>query len=723
MSLKRKMRMAKVKARAKKAPSPKPTKKLLPPDSVKTEAAEQLFVKVAEDLLHENRELYDSLTPTEQETVLQWLLEALVEEEPLNAVHDVMWEIDYNRKPVPIEQFVRDEYYMGKVFTDEHDHFSMFDPWMDDLKEVHAPGSQVVEWYMTGSIGIGKTSIAMASMAYKIYCLSCLRNPAAYYSLMPKSLIVFGLFSATKRLVADTGYFKLRGYLDASPYFREKFPRSAKIDSKCDFAPTTGKNVQVISGSQGFHALGQDVFSFAIDEVNFMREKKDKEQAKMVGQAYEIFNSVSTRLRSRFMREGGTVPGIMLLMSSRNSQTSFLEDKMKIAKNDPTVFISDYALWDVHPPHRYCGKRFLVEVGDRVSQSRLLKPDEEVREGAKTVSVPVEYKRQFEEDTDQSLRDIAGIATFNISPFIRDRQSIHDAVRPNLKHPFKRQEVTLDYTDDILLSDYFNVGVLCKRVESRWIPRINPSAPRFLHIDLALSGDCGGFAMGHVSGMLKQSKFDAVTGLTEEKVDPFVIMDLMLRIVPPKGSQIDLSKIRAFILFLKKCGFKVTRVSFDGFQSADSIQILRKRKVDTTLLSVDKTDKPYSSLRSAHFDRRIGTYHYDPYIDEVLDLEQDLNAGKTRKLCKIDHPAKASKGGKGSKDVSDAVAGVIWHCIEDERAHKGVPVFDADAVRKKTKVIDPNPETMAAKEKDDQKRRVGGNDYDWEKLRENVNAG
>ena len=120
---------------------------------------------------------------------------------------------------------------------------------------------------MTGAIGTGKTTIAMLAMAYALHRLSCLRDPARYYGLLAESTIVFTIFSITKRQVADAGYSKLKGYIDSSPYFRFDFPRAPKIDSQLDFGRTTGTPVKVISGSQNLHALGLDVFSFAMDEV------------------------------------------------------------------------------------------------------------------------------------------------------------------------------------------------------------------------------------------------------------------------------------------------------------------------------------------------------------------------------------------------------------------------------------------------------------------------
>ena len=107
-------------------------------------------------------------------------------------------------------------------------------------------------------------------------------------------------------------------------------------------------------------------------------------------------------------------------------------------------------------------------------------------------------------------------------------------------------------------------------------------------------------------------------------------------------------------------------------------------------------------------------YEYQPYIDEVLDLERNV---KPNRQNKVDHPQKASKGGKGSKDVSDAVAGVVWLCLNDERAmHESVADLEmtprgvGQTVRAAN---DPTPP-------DAQKEPLGAARKTWDDLRSNV---
>lgn len=508
-----------------------------------------------------------------------------------------------------------------------------------------------------------------------------------------------------------------------------------------------------VKNSQELHALGLDLYAFGMDELNFMRARADKERGQMVGQAYDLYNATHSRITSRYLRPGGTIPGIMLLMSSKNAQTSFLEDLLKKRREEgmANTYVSDYALWEVKPTHKFILPSFRVEVGDRVAPSRVLRDgnldlleayyDKQItdaqarkrstrvdpeageapRKNAHIVTVPGEFLRVFKQDVDQALREVAGVATFNVSPLIRDRSSIFDSIRDDLPNPFTRTEVVLSIEDETLLEDFFVTDRICRTVESKWIPRINPQAPRFAHVDLGLTGDCAGLAMGHVSGILRHERTNP-DGTLSAVENPFIIIDLMLRIRPPSGSEIDFSKIRSFLRYLKRL-FPLRKVTLDGFQSSDFMQIIRKPpfRLEADLLSVDRTEDPYLSLRSAHFDRRIAHYRYAPYEDEVLDLQRVRRANTQGGLIKwrIDHPAKATKGGKGSKDVADAAAGVVWLLMTDPRSLVGVPILASEDLsgERSLRVVDPKRPARPRKKRT---RTIAGTPVDMHHLRDNL---
>jgi hypothetical protein len=160
-------------------------------------------------------------------------------------------------------------------------------------------------------------------------------------------------------------------------------------------------------------------------------------------------------------------------------------------------------------------------------------------------------------------------------------------------------------------------------------------------------------------------QYNVITGETYERFLPKIWIDFALRIRPVKGEKIDITKIVSFILNLRNKGFPIKAVTFDGYQSAMAIQVIQKAgqlpqyrryayanrviNLEANVLSVDRTDIPYTVLRDCLNYNTINMYRYQPFIDEVLTLEHDIEKKK------VDHPE------GGSKDVADAVCGVVYN--------------------------------------------------------------
>jgi hypothetical protein len=89
-------------------------------------------------------------------------------------------------------------------------------------------------------------------------------------------------------------------------------------------------------------------------------------------------------------------------------------------------------------------------------------------------------------------------------------------------------------------------------------------------------------------------------------------------------------------------------ISFDTFQSVDSMQILRQEGFITGPHSVDRTSLPYDVTKTAFYDGRVKAPSHEKALSEIVRLERDPQSGL------IDHPPNFSK------DCADAVAGVVY---------------------------------------------------------------
>jgi hypothetical protein len=147
------------------------------------------------------------------------------------------------------------------------------------------------------------------------------------------------------------------------------------------------------------------------------------------------------------------------------------------------------------------------------------------------------------------------------------------------------------------------------------------------------------------------------------------------------GTEIILSDVRQLIYHLRDDrGFRIKKVTMDGFQSTDSLQQFRKRRIEADYVSVDKTTLPYEDLREAFYENRI---EFPPYITYMFRGAKERVEIATQELLrlqfdgrKVDHPT------DGSKDVADAMAGVTYTLMGDRNYRKGVTSLSAHRERK-----------------------------------------
>lgn len=95
----------------------------------------------------------------------------------------------------------------------------------------------------------------------------------------------------------------------------------------------------------------------------------------------------------------------------------------------------------------------------------------------------------------------------------------------------------------------------------------------------------------------------------------------------------------------------IIAVSFDNFQSADSLQILASWGIEARKASTDRTNELYDTLRDVLYDSRLEGYYNEDLIAELQRLSKLKNG-------RIDHPP------GGSKDIADALAGAVALSVE-----------------------------------------------------------
>lgn len=520
-------------------------------------------------------------------------------------------------KPVDVETFVNSPKYLNKPGT-------LYPKVMDELKELCS--GKYVEAVLTGGIGTGKTTLALYAQAYELYRLSLMRNPHAEFGLDPSSEIVVIFQSITAALAKSVDYKRFEDMIKNAPYFQRRFMFDMSISSELRFPRRI--IVKPVAGGSGA-AIGQNVIGGIIDELNFMAivdNSKNSPDGSTYDQAVENYNSIARRRESRFMRQG-RVAGLLCLVSSKRYPGQFTDRKQEEARTNPAIFVYDKRVWEVKPDGSYSGDWFNIFIGDATRKPRILKKDETVpmEDRHMVMAIPKEFTHQFENDILMALRDIAGVSTLAIHPFLVDRDKVVDAFG-KVESVFSRPDV------DFVTSQ---LAIYPKRF-------INPEKPRFAHLDLAVTGDCAGVAIGHVSG------FKRVDRGSHEEMMPEITIDGILQVKAPPGGEINFSKIRSVLYTLRKYGLFVKWCTLDTFQSVDTIQILGQNGIMSGVLSVDTSTAPYDVLKQAIYDGRLKCPEHEHCLMELVKLERN------QKTNKIDHLPQFSK------DCSDALAGVVF---------------------------------------------------------------
>lgn len=487
------------------------------------------------------------------------------------------------------------------------------------------------ESLLVGSIGSAKSTIAIYLMAYQVYLLSCYKNPQLVFGLDPSSelLIVFQSINASLSKAVD--YNRFRSLIAKAPYFENHFMFNRKIESEMRFANNI--IIKPVSGEETA-AIGQNVISAILDEVNFMAVT-DKSKKSIDGgtfhQAIAVYNSIARRRKSRFLSHG-KLPGMVCIVSSKRYPGQFTDQKEEEARQqlqetgESSIYVYDKRVWEIKP-WEFSGETFTLFIGDATRQPRIFNKTDivPIEDHSLLMEIPEEFKDEFERDMLNALRDIAGVSTLATFPFI---MNVEAAASCFGTHPSPLNFTSVDF----------------ERQQLKARPKLffKPELPRFAHIDLAVTGDSAGIVMGCVTG------FKEVDRGSDTEPLPEIHIDFSLEVVPPKGGEILFSKIRDLLYKLRELGMSIKWVSCDSFQSRDTIQILRQKGFCTGLQSMDKNNVPYEILKTALYDNRVKLPYHPKLLHELKTLEKNTKTGK------VDHPPSSSK------DISDALAGVVY---------------------------------------------------------------
>jgi len=560
----------------------------------------------------------------------------------------------YPEDPVSLERWLEDPYYFGHVGS------SMFPKVKEDFYNIMARNPRPMKVILKGSIGWGKTFLTCVIMARIIYELGCLRSPQQYYGLSQTSTITFMNMSLTSLHAKKVMYTELKEMIDASQWFRARFRRKKNLVNMLYWPK---KLIAFLPGnSSELEPMGQNLFGGVIEEANFFPVVKASSRIKNTlerewNQAKHLHDTIWRRMKSRYQRKG-RVPGMLILNSSANYPDDFLERLSGEADADTLVI--EHSEWETKPPTRYSGKKFFVFVGDAYHAPAVIQSEAQKQEFENTglvYEVPIEHYRDFQTDIVGAIRDILGKHARPSNRFFQDVAKINSMINENIPVPFaERYREGTPYEElfeALKYSKFFNPIM---NMTGKKVLKLHPDAPRYCHVDLGISGDSTGICVLHV-GSVEEVRRQLDTGDTVKEIVPIFYVDLIMEILPPKESQIQIDDIRTLIIDLnQKVGFKFRRITFDSWQSISTIQLLQRRfgeDVVGVLATKKRIGGEWWSLRETLYSGRLFCYEYPPLLRQLMLMEYDTATGI------IDHPV------GGHDDVAISLASAIYSAMTE----------------------------------------------------------
>lgn len=486
------------------------------------------------------------------------------------------------------------------------------------------------EALITGGIGIGKTTVASIVLPYLAHWVLCLKDPQDFFGLLAGSRIAFMQMSTSEKQALEVVFGDIKARIAYSPWF-SKYPYDPSYKNQIRFPQ---KDIWIIPGDSSETTFeGYNILGGILDEGDSHKVTDNKDYAE------QGYTTIAARITSRFQDRG-----FLLIIGQMKKDVGFMARKYREFKADANKYAVRLAIWDAMNEELYQDEHGEVEKFSYDIKRKQVVPNGLVGvigSNETILEIPVLYLPDFRNNPEKALRDLAGIPPAVTDPFISQVTKIEDA----------RDRWIARYGDES------PVGKDGRKI-ARWF-RAPDTLKRVAHIDIAYAsgGDALGFAMGHVHEMVE----------IDGELKPYIVFDMLARFKAPPGGEIFLADVRHMIYSLRTdLGFKLVKVTLDGFESTDTMQQLSRRRIETEYVSVDKQVLPYHDLREAIYENRIefpplivdirkdhGTDEYEILLKELSEL---MDTGK-----KIDHPV------GGSKDVADAVAGVTFTLMGDRR--------------------------------------------------------
>jgi hypothetical protein len=527
---------------------------------------------------------------------------------------------EFDEKPVDLKTFVRSPEYLGLPELSDYQ-YTLIEKSSQIYKDstliklfgeeegkirFKQTANEVVAQLGKGS---GKDYCSTIAVAYIVYLLLCLKDPATYYGKPPGDSIDIINIAINSQQASNVFFKGFKTRIEKSPWFAGRYTDKA-AEVKFD------KAITVHSGHSEREAWeGYNVIVVILDEISgfAIENTTGHDQAKTGAAIYDMYRA---SVDSRFPDFGKVI-----LLSFPRYKNDYIQQRYSAVVADVETVVRDHKFkMDEDLPDGTVGNEFEIQweedhiLSYKIPRVYALKrPTWEVNPVRKID----DFKVAFFTNPMDALSRFACMPPDAVDAFFKSREKVEKA--------FNKAHLAVD-----------SFG----RLEEWFIP--DPDKEYFIHVDLAQKHDHCAVAMAHVNKWVNIKVTD-----TYSQPAPIVEIDAVRYWTPTKDKSVDFTEVKDYILSLKTRGFKIRVCTFDRWNSHDMMQQLKQYGINTEILSVAK--KHYDDMAMVVAEERVVGPHIPLLIDELCQLRIMRD--------KVDHPR------KGSKDLADAVCGSIYNSI------------------------------------------------------------
>lgn len=541
----------------------------------------------------------------------------------------VLDESEFEEIPVDIDTFVSDPRFLGKLkfrLSPLQRECVLMESQIfrrETLESFLSPEDAQKRWAQTKNEiilklgkGSGKDWMSAVAVAYVVYQLLCLRDPAEYYGNAAGDQIAIINIAINAKQAEKVFFTNIKRMFTTAEWFQGKY------DAKPDGNPAQSgefnfiKGVSVYSGHSEREAWeGYNVFMVILDEIAGFALESVSPTGKTAAAIYDMYRG---SVVSRFAEFGKYVS-----LSFPRYKGDFITQKYdEVIAAKQVVARKETMKIDPELPDGIEGNEIVIEWDeDHIDAYKyrktyaLCRPPWDINP-IKNLDM---YVSEFAANYVDALSRFACMPPEAIDAFFKDRNKIEDAFsQPN--------------------------GVNNEDGTFYWDLKPHPEVQYFVHVDLAQKHDRCAVALAHVEKWVRPQ----MAGV-EMDIAPVVKVDLVRYWEPTKQQEVNFQEVQDFIISLRTFGFNLRLVTFDQWRSEDMRKYLSNIGIKTDLLSI-KTEQYVDFAVVMNNGRLIGP--------KETKLQEELLGLRLFPNGKIDHPR------QGYKDLSDATCGAIFNAVK-----------------------------------------------------------